>query len=175
MWARIKGGKVVEYPIMNLRAVFPEISLPADLSNDSDLPEGYVNVLPGSPPELPSGGHKVLEGTPTKVKGKWYRSYEVVKVSPEELQVVNDLHQVEAKTSKSLTVSNLMVTTTSGKSFNACDDSQSRMTTAILVMKESKLDSIHWKLADNCIVEVSLEELVEALTLAFNERSKLWL
>lgn len=53
--------------------------------------------------------------------------------------------------------------------------SQSRMLRAIQIAAIASETTTMWKLADNSIVEVTLDELKEALALSGKEMSKIWL
>ena len=86
MYAKIKNDIIVEYPIYNIRALFKNISLPADLSKDENLPNGYVNVLTSTLPDYDNNTQRVSEILPIKKDGKWYKEYEVISLTEEELQ-----------------------------------------------------------------------------------------
>ena len=59
--------------------------------------------------------------------------------------------------------------------FDGDEISQERMLRAVQIADVTGETTTMWKLADNSIVEVSLSELKEALTLAGKEMSKIWL
>ena len=71
-------------------------------------------------------------------------------------------------------IENSTITTTSGKIFDADEKSQDRMTRSIMVMDINLITSIDWKLADNNVVSVSIDEMKEALTLAATNQANLW-
>lgn len=79
------------------------------------------------------------------------------------------------KTIKAANISNIIVTTTSGKMFDGDEKSQERMLRAINIASITGQATTQWKLADNSIVEVTLDELKEALSLAGQEMSRIWL
>lgn len=79
------------------------------------------------------------------------------------------------KSSKNLTVGAITVMTTSGHIFDGDEKSQDRMLRAINIASITGQTSTQWKLADNSIVEVTLDELKEALTLAGQDMSRIWL
>ena len=58
--------------------------------------------------------------------------------------------------------------------FDGDETAQTRMTRAILGMQISEIPTITWTLADNSVVEVTAEELKEALILAGVEQARLW-
>ena len=61
------------------------------------------------------------------------------------------------------------------KVFDGDEVSQGRMLRTIQIAAVTGETTTQWKLADNSIVEVTLEELKAALTLAGKEMSKIWL
>ena len=71
-----------------------------------------------------------------------------------------------AKQAKIEALASVKVTTTSGKVFDGRDIDQQRMVAAILASSVINITETQWKLADNSIVTVSLDELKEALVLS---------
>lgn len=61
------------------------------------------------------------------------------------------------------------------KVFDGDETSQGRMLRAIQIAAVTGETTTMWKLADNSIVEVTLDELKEALSLSGKEMSKIWL
>ncbi|MNL02941.1 hypothetical protein D3C87_1234620 [compost metagenome] len=89
MHARLDSNlQVEEYPISDLRARLPDVSLPVDLTNDAVLPEGFVFVNPTAIPSFDSTTHRVVEVTPTLVDGKWVVTYDLVPLTASELEQV---------------------------------------------------------------------------------------
>ena len=76
---------------------------------------------------------------------------------------------------KDTTISKLKVTAISGKTFDGDEKSQDRMLRAIQIADITGLTTTEWKLADNSIVMVTLDELKEALALSGQEMSRIWL
>lgn len=72
-------------------------------------------------------------------------------------------------------VRNIVVTTQSGKAFDGDEKSQDRMSRVITGMQAGGVTSMQWKLHDNRVVDVTVEELGEALALAGKEMSRIWL
>ena len=89
-----------------------------------------------------------------------YRSY-----TDEELQR-------QAKRQRALDVAAIKVTTSTGKTFDGDETSQGRMSRAISV--SSPGEATFWILADNTISEVTHEELKEALRLAGEAQTNIW-
>ena len=72
----------------------------------------------------------------------------------------------EAKQAKQLVLDSIVVTTASGKVFDGRDKDQVRMLSAIQASTLLGLTTATWKLADDSIVEITLDELKEAQALA---------
>lgn len=77
-----------------------------------------------------------------------------------------------AKSQRTVGVQEITVVTSSGKSFDGDEISQSRMSRAITASEP--LDTTPWRLQDNSVVTVSREELKEALRLSLGAQSALW-
>ena len=71
-------------------------------------------------------------------------------------------------------VAELDVTTSTGKVFDGDEKSQDRMLRAISIANINGQTETQWKMADNSVQTVTLEELQEALTLAGQEMSRIW-
>jgi hypothetical protein len=69
-------------------------------------------------------------------------------------------------------VAKIKVTTKSGKTFDGDEKSQDRMARAVAL--GSAGETTQWKLADNSIVTVTWEELREALRLAGDAQTAIW-
>lgn len=69
----------------------------------------------------------------------------------------------------------IKVTTSSGKTFDGDEKSQDRMVRAIQIAGIIGQTETTWRLADNTDVVVVLDELKEALALAGQEMSRIWL
>ena len=80
---------------------------------------------------------------------------------------------MSAKSSRQQEVDRIVVTTTDGKQFDGDEASQTRMDRAIVAMAET--DEIDWVLADNSVVKVNKALLNEALRLAGQEMTQIWI
>lgn len=78
------------------------------------------------------------------------------------------------KDTKIKKVARIKVTTDTGKVFDGDEKSQERILRAINIATITG-DTTQWKMADNTVVDVTLEELKEALALAGKEMSRIWL
>lgn len=79
----------------------------------------------------------------------------------------------EFKYQRAEKVSQIIATTSTGRTFDGDEDSQNRMARAVAV--GSPGDTTEWKLADNTTALVTVEELKEALYLAGQEQTRLWM
>lgn len=79
------------------------------------------------------------------------------------------------KLAKERLVSRIKVTTSTGKVFDGDEKSQERILRAINIATITGDTTTQWKMADNTIIEVTLEELKEAIALAGKEMSRIWL
>ena len=81
----------------------------------------------------------------------------------------------EAKQLKEKNVADIVVTTTTGKVFDGDEKSQDRILRAINIGTITGESDTRWKLFDNSIETVTIEELKEALALSTKEMSRIWL
>lgn len=77
------------------------------------------------------------------------------------------------KAKRSIAVESIKVTV-DDMVFDGDEISQTRMSRAILGMKEAGITVIKWKLADNTVVDVSVKQLAKAMLLAGQEQTELW-
>ena len=96
-------------------------------------------------------------------------------ISEKDCTFFNSVVAEKAKDAKIYLVSKLQVTTLSGKVFDGDEKSQDRMLRAINIAAITGSTKIRWKLANNDIIEITLDELKEALTLASKAMSDIWL
>lgn len=79
----------------------------------------------------------------------------------------------QAKAARSEKVAAIRVTTSSGKVFDGGEEAQQRMSRAITGLEPG--ETISWVLADNTVVSVTGEELKEALRLAGQAQTAIWI
>ena len=85
MYAKVESNVVVEYPIVNLSVMFPNISFPAVILDD-DLPEGIVRVHNAPFPQYNPATHRVSQlPQPEFVDEQWQTAFEIVQLTPDEL------------------------------------------------------------------------------------------
>lgn len=79
------------------------------------------------------------------------------------------------KVERAAAVAALTVTTQAGNTFDGDEVSQGRISRAILALQAAGAGSVTpWVLADNTVIQANAAELLEALTLAGLEQSRLW-
>lgn len=100
-------------------------------------------------------------------------TYEIVDSLPD---ILSNMPTIDAgNMTKERLVSRIKVTTSTGKVFDGDEKSQERILRAINIATITGDTTTQWKMADNTIIEVTLEELKEALALAGKEMSRIWL
>jgi len=104
----------------------------------------------------------------TKINETQFKSKLAIKNMPTTEQLYK-----QAKNDKILAVSQITVTTTSGKVFDGDEISQNRMARAVTASNAG--DTTQWILADNTQATVTHEELKEALLLAGEATIKIWM
>lgn len=83
-----------------------------------------------------------------------------------------------AKIMRNIAVTKLLVTTVAGHTFQGDEVSQDRMARAIIGLNakpQSPVPTILWVLADNTPIQATAVELTEALTLAGQAQTTIWL
>ena len=80
---------------------------------------------------------------------------------------------VAAKKLRDTAVAAIKVTV-NGKVFDGDEIAQGRITRAVAAAESAGITVYQWKLADNSVADVSLSELKQALALAFQTQSELW-
>ena len=175
MHARIENNAVAEYPIVNLRYRLPDVSLPADLTDTAKLPAGFVYVTTGAMPQYDPATQRIQQKqTPELVDGQWSICYETVALTQDELDAVAAAARENAKAARQVKVEAIKVTTAAGHTFDGDEVSQGRMARAIIALSTGLAPSTTWVLADNTAVQVTSTELIEALTLAGQAQTALW-
>ena len=117
----------------------------------------------------------VLKGTEAQCKKSGHPEYTYKEVTTIDNSVpYYDLHKYH-KNLLLAKVNKIKVTTSSNKTFDGDEKSQDRMARAINIATITSKTSTMWKLADNTIVSVTLDELKEALSLAGKKMSEIWL
>ena len=151
----------------------------AGLQKQEDVPD----VDPVLDPET---GETIIEGySPNQIRGD--RIAELAAEFPYlttedqdrpelelDFSLVEDLDREYKKTLRAETVGKLLVTTESGKVFDADETSQTRMARAIQVAEISGLTETLWGMGDNTRQTVTIAELKEALALGLQAQAAVW-
>lgn len=175
MYAKIQNNTVVEYPIVNLRQAFPNVSFPADIL-DRHLPDGVVRVHNAAYPQHNPATEKVVQRPLLELVGdQWQTAFDVVPLSDTELAERSIQAREAAKVSRATAVEAIKVTTAAGNTFDGDETAQGRMSRAILVLSTGAAASVPWVLADNTVIQADIAELTEALALAGAEQARLWI
>ena len=80
---------------------------------------------------------------------------------------------VAAKKLRNAAVAAIKVTV-NGKLFDGDEVAQGRMARAVAAAESAGINTYQWKLADNSVAAVSMNELKQALALAFQSQSDMW-
>lgn len=97
MHARIHNSQVVEYPIINLRQRLADVSLPADLTDSAELPDGFVYVHQVPAEDFDPTSHKLIAAQPVLVDRAWQAGYQVVPLDETELDELRDRKAMEVR------------------------------------------------------------------------------
>lgn len=83
MYAKIDNNKIIDWPISSLVPLFPNMSLPPNIT-DSNIPEGYV-IVHSSVPPIPGTKQKVVPGIPKFNGIKWVQGWDIVSQTEEDI------------------------------------------------------------------------------------------
>ena len=90
-----------------------------------------------------------------------------------QLEFEESMDAAAAKKTRDAAVAKIKVTV-NGKVFDGDEVAQGRIARAVAAAESAGITTYQWKLADNSVAEVSLSELKQALTMAFQAQSELW-
>lgn len=130
---------------------FPNTSLPAFLTQE-DLDLMGVEEVPDPEP------------TAEEVKEAEAKALELQMLQARE----------QAKAQRAEVVATIKVTTQAGYVFDGDEISQGRMTRAVVVLSAGLAPSVPWVLADNSVIDATVEDLMEALALAGKAQAAAW-
>jgi len=139
-------------------------------TNDVRMAVGVIEIEDDVPPEdfyNSPESYFVTEDWETSTRP--YTIYTLK--NPEQLQ---EIKTTKAKQHRQSLVDSLVVTTTSGKSFDGDEVSQDRIAKAIQVAEITGLTECEWVLANNIPTLVTLDELKEALVKSFVAMGAVW-
>lgn len=172
------------YPITFelLGKLHPNTSFPP---GDFEPPAPYVIVATSDKPTYDKVTQYVKEVTPTLNNGKWTQNWEVVEFfdTPEKkaealaasanAEALNV--RAAAKKARAIAVEAITVTTAAGNTFDGDEVSQGRMARAIIGLSTGLATTVTWTLSNNTTIEATSAELTEALVLAGQAQSAIWL
>ncbi len=154
-----------------VRKLFPSKSFPADGQIDTPEVRSYA---PAPTPQYNPATHAVREAAPVGGVQQW----EVYPLPAEEVAAnqaaAAQAAREHAKAQRQAAVDAIKVTTQAGNTFDGDETSQTRMTRAVLAMQATGAPSVTWVLADNTVIQATVQELTEALALAGAEQARLW-
>lgn len=88
MFAKIENNVVTEWPIPDIRVLFPHTSFPVPMKEEA-LPEGYVIVGVDVEPE-PGQNQKAVLGALVQKDGKWLQSWDIISLDAEEIRATRN-------------------------------------------------------------------------------------
>lgn len=142
-------------------------------------PNGFLEVGVINTTTIPAGYRVDFSVLKRKADGSFYNYYtETIEdglLQPnilEDDELIKNRKVIFSRATKQLSINNIRVTV-NDKVFDGDELSQTRMSKKISLLEP--LENTIWKLANNKEVEVSREELKEALKLADIEQSRLWM
>ena len=106
-----------------------------------------------------------------KLKGTQPNSYSVWNGNEwiEDEILKNEYVTMQSKAEKALRLSQLVITTTNGNVFDGNETARNNMLSAIVSAELINKTEEYWKLADNSLKLISIDELKEALALSIQE------
>jgi len=125
--------------------------------------------------ELPPDNHVMKKEIGDDVIYLFASDPEYIALSHEREVLKAAMGRVDSKAIRSEAVKRITVTTTAGNVFDGDETSQDRMTRAITAMEGLPVETTTlWVLSDNTPAQVTRDELKEALLLAGQAQSDLW-
>lgn len=158
----------------DIRAAFPNTSLPSVLTDEVLSSIGIEPVAATPHPAFGRLTHKVVEVIPVVADDAWHQQWQVVPLTQIEVAAVVLENRAAAKQAREAAVNNIKVTTAAGHTFDGDETSQTRMARAITVLSTGAAASVPWVLANNTVIQATAAELTEALALAGAEQARLW-
>jgi len=168
------------YPLSldQVKTAHPNVSLPTVPTDADLLGLGYANVLPADAPAFDPITKQLAEGAPRQSQAGWVQTWIVTDLEPAAV-AANQAAKAQqdrekAKAQRAIAVANIVVTTSTGRQFDGDETSQTRMSRAIIGMQAAGAPTISWVLHDNTTASVTVAELTEAMVLAGQSQSRLW-
>lgn len=162
----MKRVKVSTGEVFSLAEIARIENLSLNPLGDPDLSGmGYDKFVETPAPSV-TDAHVTEDGVEL-VDGEWKTKWKITPFTQDEMRAV-------AKMSRQAQVSEIKVTTISGKTFDGDETSQTRMARAIIAMQATGAQTVTWVLADNTATQATVAELTEALALAGGAQAAIW-
>ena len=151
-----------------------EVRNPSDYLTFNEWLNETVIVQPEVQEEshIDENGEKVIDVPFQPEIKKLVRPYTPSDVTDKISEYLKPVFREKWKKEREKQVDNIVVTTSVGD-WDGDELAQTRMARAILAMSDT--DTVSWVLADNTMAEVTKEQLKEALKLAGESQTKIWL
>lgn len=173
MYIRItENAQKYPYDLRSLAVDYPNTSFPADPSDEVLAEFGVFKVRPATEYPECDVSELVIEVAPQYVLGGYVQSFEVRAMTDAEAEANATAALAHAKIARAEAVRNIVVTTSTGKSFDGDEDAQNRMLRSIQLLTDE--DELPWVLADSTVALVTKAELTEALRLSGLAMAQIW-
>ena len=137
-----------------------------------------VPLIVTEPPTFNPFTHTVTRDGCELVDGQWQYKWRVASLDVETIaanQAAKAVRDREAaKAARAAAVDNIKVTTQAGNTFDGDEESQARISRAVLILSTGFASEVPWVLADNTVIQADAAELTEALALSGQAQAALW-
>jgi len=162
----------------DIRSAFPQVSLPADITDALIAELEIVPLLATAPPAIDRLTQSLTRDGCELVDGQWQYKWTVAALDANTI-AANQIAaaaqaRATAKIARAQAVEAITVTTTAGNTFDGDELSQGRMSRAIIALSTGLAPSVTWVLADNTTTQTTAAELTEALVLAGMAQAAIW-
>ena len=105
--AFIENNKIIQYPITStdLQRKFPNTSFFLPLEGQNLEMYGVVTVENRQPPSFDSRTHRLEEGTPINNNGKWEQSWNLIELSEEQKNQIQDNKKESVRNERNMKLS----------------------------------------------------------------------
>lgn len=158
-----------------LRVARQDISFPAVIDDEALAGTPIARVHPTDQPAFDGAAQGVRELPPIFNGAIWRQAWEVYQLSADEIAAAAAARMSAAKAARQVAVDHIKVTTQAGHTFDGDEVSQGRMARAILALDAAGQASTTWVLSNNTPTTVTRDDLQQALVLAGQEQTRLWL
>jgi hypothetical protein len=158
-----------------LRAARQDISFPAVIDDEALAGTPIARVQPTDQPAFDATAQGVRELPPTHDGVAWRQAWSVYQLNADESAAAAAARMAASKAARQVAVDNIKVTTQTGCTFDGDEISQGRMSRAIIALDAAGQASTTWVLSNNVPTTVTRTDLVEALVLAGQEQTRLWM